>query len=312
MKISILGAGRVGSTLAYTIVLKQLCEHLVIASRDERKALGDALDLQHALSFFARPMTIEACALEAVADSDIVVITCSVPADARFTSRMQLGPGNVALFRQLIPGIAVRNPEALLVVITNPVDVMTLHATRLSGFSPDRVMGVGTLVDSARFRTLLSQREHIHPDDLRAYVLGEHGPSQFPVLGNAQAGGEPIRDSPEHRDVLRQVTDAGFQVYRLKGYTNYAIAAATCLVLEAIVFDEHRTIPLATYFDEWIGIRENCFSIPVVVGRKGIIRHLRPRLNRRERRQLESAAAAVKQAIRSLLGDVGIAPTPST
>ncbi|MCU0736413.1 MAG: lactate dehydrogenase, partial [Methylotetracoccus sp.] len=183
------------------------------------------------------------------------------------------------------------------VIITNPIDVMTYLATVLSGFPPHRVMGVGTLVDSARFRTLLSQEIHIHPDDLRAYVLGEHGPHQFPVLSHAQAGGEPIRATPAHRQLFRQVIDAGFEVYRLKGYTNYAIATATCLVLESIVFDQCRTMPLSTCFEEWMGIRDNCFSIPVVLGRQGIVRHLQPKLSRAEYGKLQRVAAAVRQTI---------------
>jgi len=165
-------------------------------------------------------------------------------------------------------------------------------------------MGVGTLVDSARFRALLSQEEHIHPDDLRAYILGEHGANQLPILSSAEAGGEPLDDTPIHRQLFAQVTEAGFEVYRLKGYTNHAIATATCMVIEAVVFDEYRTMPLVTRFDDWMGIRDNCFSIPVVVGRTGIIRHLHPELNDSERQTLLTAATAIKSAIVSLVPDL--------
>jgi len=304
MKIAIIGTGRVGSTLAYCLVLKQLCQHLVIAGRTGQKARGDALDLQHTLAFGSRPMQIEACANDAVSACDIVVVTASVPTEAAFTSRMQLGEGNVALFRQLIPVLAANNPDALLLILSNPVEVMTYAASRLSGFAPARVMGVGTLVDSARFRALLSKQAHIHPNDLRTYVLGEHGPHQFPVLGNAQAGGELIGDTPAHRQLFNQVIQAGFEVHRLKGYTNHAIATAAAMVIEAIVYDEYRTMPLATQFDEWMGIADNCFSIPVVVGRSGVIRPLRPELNELEQRDLQAAADAVKNALASLVPDL--------
>lgn len=297
MKVAILGTGRVGSALAHALVLKQLGDHLVIAGRNAAQALGDALDLQHALSFCPRPMTIEAAATEQVRDCDIVVVTSSIPADASCPSRLELGAGNSALFRQLIPGIASRNPRCLLIIITNPVDVMTHLATTVSGFAPARVMGIGTLVDSARFRTLLSREIHIHPDDLRAYVLGEHGPHQFPVLGHAQAGGEPIGATATHRELFGQVVHAGLEVHRLKGYTNFAIASAACLVLESIMFDQCRTMPLATCFEEWMGVRDNCFSIPVVVGRQGILRHLRPKLSAAETRELRRSAVAVRESI---------------
>ena len=301
MKIAIIGTGRVGSTLAYALVIKQLCDHLVIAGRTLERAMGDALDLQHTLAFCTRPMQIGACTNDEVKDVDIIVITASVPTTTPLTSRLQLGEENLALFRRLIPILAANNPNALLVIVSNPVDVMTYAAYKFSEFPPQRVMGVGTLLDSARYRALLSQAEKIHPDDLRTFILGEHGPNQFPVLSNAQAGGEPIRDTPAHQVIFKQVIEAGFDVYQFKGFTNHAIATAVTMVIEAIVFDEYRTMPLATWFDEWLGIRDNCFSIPVVVGRAGIIRRLHPELNDRERLQLEAAAASVKRSITGLM-----------
>jgi L-lactate dehydrogenase len=305
MKIAIIGTGRVGSSIAYALVLKQSCDHLVIAGRSYEKAKGDALDLQHTLAFCSRPMSIEACANEQVMDADIIVMTASVASDGQiFKSRLQLGDKNTAMFRELIPMLAANNPNAVLIIVTNPVDVMTYAASKLSGFMPNRVMGVGTLVDSARFRALLSHEEHIHPDDLRTYILGEHGPNQLPILSSAEAGGELLRDTPRHRELFTQVIEAGFEVYRLKGYTNRAIATATCMVIEAVVFDEYRTMPLATRFNDWMGIRDNCFSIPVVVGRSGIIRHLHPEMNDDEQQTLRTAAVTIKSTIVSLIPDL--------
>jgi L-lactate dehydrogenase len=305
MKIAIIGTGRVGSSIAYALVLKQTCDHLVIAGRSHDKARGDALDLQHTLAFNSRPIHIEACTNGQVRDADIIVVTASVDTNGQvLTSRMQLGNENILLFRELIPMLAANNPNAILIIVTNPVDVMTYAASLWSGFLPNRVMGIGTLVDSARFRTLLSQEMHIHPDDLRTYILGEHGPNQLPILSSAEAGGERIQDTPRHRELFNQVIKAGFEVYHLKGYTNHAIASATCMVIEAIVFDENRTMPLATRFDEWMGIQDNCFSIPVVVGRKGIIRHLHPEMNVEERESLRIAAAAIKENIVSFIPGV--------
>lgn len=305
MKIAIIGTGRVGSSVAYALVLKQFCHHLVIAGRSHEKARGDALDLQHTLAFCSRPMRIDACTNEQVIDADIIVITASVDTEGQvITSRIQLGNKNAAMFRKLIPVLAANNPDAVLIVVTNPVDVMTYAASKLSGFLPNRVMGVGTLVDSARFRTMLSQEVHIHPGDLRTYILGEHGPNQFPILSSAEAGGERIRDTPRHRELFTQVIEAGFEVYRLKGYTNHAIATATCMVVEAVAFDESRTMPLATRFDDWMGIQDNCFSIPVVVGRGGIIRHLYPEMNDDEQQNLQTAATVIKSSIISLIPDL--------
>lgn len=301
MKITIIGTGQVGSTIAYAVVLKGLCNHLVLAGRNITKAQGDALDLQHTLSFCERPMTIESSAIEAVNDSDILVITASVRGKERMSDRMELGAGNVKLFRKMIPILVQNNPAAIIVIITNPVDVLTYLTTQIAGLPSSRIMGIGTLVDSARFRVLLSVEEQIHPDDLRTYILGEHGPNQFPVFSNAFVGGERIVDNSAHRKIFEEVTDAGFDVYNLKGYTNYAIATAACEVLKTIVFDDHRTMPLSTYFREWQGVEDNCFSIPVVVGRTGIIRHLHPKLNQVEKTALEKTAKLMKKNINRLI-----------
>lgn len=301
MKITIIGTGQVGSTIAYAVVLRGLCNHLVLASRNITKARGDALDLQHTLSFCERPMTIESSTTEDVKDSDILVITASVRGKGKLTERMELGAGNVKLFRKMIPVLIQNNPAAIIVIITNPVDVLTYLTTQIAGLPSSRIMGIGTLVDSARFRVLLSIEEQIHPDDLRTYILGEHGPNQFPVFSNAFAGSERIVDNPAHRNIFEDVTKAGFDVYNLKGYTNYAIATATCEVLKTIVFDDHRTMPLSIYFREWQGVEDNCFSIPVVVGRTGVIRHLHPKLNQVEKAALEKTAKSMKKNINWLI-----------
>lgn len=313
MKIAIIGTGNVGSTIAYALVLKGLCNHLVLANRNVTKAQGDTLDLQHALTFCERAMLIESSAIGKVSDSDILVITSSVPLTGKMSSRMELGPVNVELFRRLIPDLAHNNPRAIFIIISNPVDILTYLVNQLIAIPASKIMGVGTLVDSARFRALLSVQEQIHPDDLRAYILGEHGPSQFPVFSNASAGSEQIVDNPAHRKLFNEVSNAGFEVVKLKGYTNYAIATAACEVIRAIVFDSHRTMPISTYFKEWQGIEDNCFSIPVVVGRAGIIRHLHPDLNHAERKALEKTAQIVKShAIRLLCSEAGTPVQPET
>lgn len=301
MKIAIIGMGRVGETLAYSIVMRGLCDHLILCNRTASTATGDAMDLQHSLAFCQHSMKISSGEIAQAKDADIVVITASISMSKTMSSRTELGLVNVALFRELVPLIASNNPDAVLVIVSNPVDALTYLTTKLSGFAASRVIGVSTLIDSARFRVMLSQVEKIHPDDLRAYVVGEHGPNQFPIFSQAIVGCESINDNPLHREIFDQVTDAGFEVYHNKGYTNFAIANACTEVLRTIVSDAHRTMPLCTYFDEWLGITNNCFSIPVVVGRRGIIRYLYPALNKREQQDLNSNAKKIKATISTLL-----------
>jgi L-lactate dehydrogenase len=302
MKTAIVGIGHVGSTLAFTLVEKGLCNHLLLANRNLTRAQGEALDLQHTLPFCARGMQIEACPVEGVADCDLVVLTLSATTQGKLSNRLQLAEANIKLFKQVIPDLATRNPACIMLIVSNPVDILTYYVNRITPLPASRIIGIGTLIDSARFRALLSAEEKIHPADLRAYILGEHGPNQFPVFSHASAGGELIADNSAHRNIFNEVSDAGFDVYHLKGYTNFAIASATCEVIQSIVYDDHRTMPLSTYFDEWLGIRDNCFSIPVVLGKKGIIRHLYPDLNSTEKQALKKTATHMHKCFQQFLG----------
>lgn len=299
MKISIIGIGRVGSTLAYTTVMKGLCDELVLHNHNLSVALGDAYDLQHALPFLHRQMWVHSGEMDETSHSDIIAVCASVPMTRDMSSRMELLAGNVALFDELIPALAVRSPEAKFVIVSNPVDILTYLTIKLSGFPPARVMGISTLMDSARYRSMLSAELSIHPDDLRAYILGEHGPNQFPALSVAEVGGEKIEDNAAHRNMFEMAVKAGFDVFRFKGHTNYAVAMAAAYAVEAIAFDTHRTMPLSVLIDGYLGITDVCLSIPVVVGANGIVRVMHPELNQQETEALRRAAAVVRQGIQS-------------
>lgn len=297
MKVSIIGMGRVGSTLAYTIVMKELCDELILVNRRPEVAIGDAKDLQHALPFVERQIRIDAGSPERTANSDIVIICASARTPEKMRSRRELGPPNAAIFKTLIPDIARYSPDAKLIIVTNPVDALTYLAITLSGFPPTRVLGTGTLIDSARFRSMLAAEVKIHPDDLRAYILGEHGPAQFPALSFAQAGGEAIEDNEARRRMFDQAVQAGFDVYHHKGYTNYTIALATAFIVESIAFNRRHTMPISTLIAGYQGVRDVCLSVPVVVGREGIVRVLQPELNPQEIAGFHASAAAVRESI---------------
>jgi len=208
MKIAIVGIGRVGSTLAYTRVIRGLCDELILINRRREIAEGDAHDLRHAVAFVDRRIEVYAGDIADSTGADIIAICASVPLQEKTTDRLALGPGNAELFRQLIPQLAEVSPNAVFLVLTNPVDIMTYLTIQLSGLPPWRVMGTGTLIDSARFREMLSDEIGIHPDDLRAYILGEHGPHQFPALSQAQVAGERIEDNEKRRQMFRDAVEA--------------------------------------------------------------------------------------------------------
>lgn len=296
MKLSIIGIGRVGAALAHNVVLRELVDELVLINRTHETAMGEALDLTHALSFVDRRSVVRAGRIEDMAGSNIVAITASVPTPPEGVPRTHLAEGNAALLRELVPPIAAACPDAKLVLVTNPVDTMTWLTIKLSGFDPSRVIGTGTLVDSARFRTMLSAEVGIHPDDLRAYILGEHGDTQFPALSTALAGGVRISDNALVPDVFERTVRAGYEVFAHKGHTSYAIAGAAALIIESIALDSRRTMPVSAYIDDYEGASDVCLSLPCVIGCDGIHKVLHPPFDTTERAAWQKSAAAVRDA----------------
>jgi L-lactate dehydrogenase len=222
--------------------------------------------------------------------------------------RADLAAGNRPLFREWVPALATLSPDARLLVITNPVDAMTLWALEDSGFPDHRVMGIGTLIDSARFRMELSRQYAIHPEDLRAYVLGEHGPTQFAAMSVASAGGELIQDRELARRLLDRQAASAHEIMSTKGYTNFAIASATTLVVDSIAHDRHRTIPVSVKMDGYYGVSGVCLSVPCVIGSRGIERILKPQLDESEQNQFRRCAEAVAAQMTrpvSLISDAG-------
>lgn len=300
MKVTILGPGKVGMVLAYTLALRGIAREILLVGADRKKAEGEALDLNHSLAFQTIPVKVRAGDIEAAEGSEVVAVCASVPTPTVLVTRNVLAQGNVDLMRILLPKVAAVAPDSKLVMVANPVDVLTWQALELTGFPPERVMGTGTLVDSIRFRELLSVMLHIHPDDLRAYILGEHGEHQFPAMSVAQAGGERIDDTPERRDLCERAKHFGIEVFKKKGNTCYAIGQAASYIIEAILLDEKRTVPISVKIDDYLGVRDVCLSVPVVVGRRGVERYLQPALNANEAAQFRAAALAVRKVIDAL------------
>ena len=298
MKISIIGMGQVGATLAYTLLLRELADELVLVDRNISIAEGEALDLEHAEAFTGHPVIVRAGSINETANSDIIVMCCSVPWNPNYKSRFEIGRDNLKIFRQTVPSLAKASPKAKLLVITNPIDVMTYHAIKLSGFEANRVFGTGTLIDSARFRTMLSKKMKIHPDDLRAYILSEHGDSQFPVFSLAVAGGTRIVENDATMEVFHKTTQAGFEIVNRKGHTSYAISMAAILVIEAIVWDTHRTMPLSVLINGFLGIKDVCLSLPVVVGNNGVSQVLEPAFGPDEKNNFARCAKIIQDAIK--------------
>lgn len=298
--MTIVGPGKVGMVLAYTLVLRGVAREVLLVGADKVKAEGEALDLTHAQAFQQVPVKVRAGEIEDAAGSGVVAICASVPMPPGLLTRNALAQGNADLMKDLLPRVAEIAPDCILLMVTNPVDVLTWQALELTGFPRERVMGTGTLVDSIRFRELLSEMLAIHPDDLRAYILGEHGEHQFPAMSVAQAGGERIEDTPERRALCERAKNFGIEVFRKKGNTCYAIGQAAAYIIESILLDEKRTVPLSVKVDGYLGVEGVCLSMPVVVGKRGVERFLHPDLNPIEAEQFRAAARAVREVIEGL------------
>ncbi len=275
---------------------------------DARRAAaeGHAMDLNHGLSF-VRPIRVYAGEFADLAGAEVIVI-CAGVAQQPGESRMDLVGRNADLFRDLVPQIVQHNREAVLLVVTNPVDVLTCLTLKYSGLPKEQVIGSGTALDSARFRYLLGQYLRIDPRSVHAQILGEHGDSEVPIWSTANIGGVPLAefcamtgreyDPAAMRNIFEQVRNAAYQLIERKGVSNYAIGLALTRVIEAVLHDEQRAIPLSTLVQDYYGISEVCFSLPCIVGKSGVKHVLRPHLSPEEVAGLRQSAELIKDVIR--------------
>lgn len=300
MKITIVGTGRVGSAIAFAATINPLASELLLLNRTRQKAEGDAIDLANASAMQNSNMRIRAGDVPDSAGSDIIVFTASVPYGDPNRKRGDLAADNRAVLQHWIGPLAEASPEAILIMVSNPVDALTYAAIRLSGFPPQRVIGTGTLLDSVRYRALLSAELGIHPEDIRAYILGEHGDTQFAAHSLAMTGGERFYPSDTSTKLFRQTVNMGYEVAGLKGHTNYGIALATMMIVDSIVYDLRHTLPVSLLVDGFLGVEDVCLSLPAVIGRAGITRVLNPPLSAEEQEAFKASAEAVKASIRAM------------
>ena len=276
-RIAIIGAGAVGSTIAYATMLNGLAHEIVLSDVVARKAEAEAKDLMHG-SMFVRSVNIAAGSLSDCKGSAIVVITAGAKQKVGQT-RLELAAANTNLFRELIPGILDAAPEALILVVSNPVDVLTYVAAKLSA-RPQRVLGSGTVLDTSRFRSLLARRLNVAVSNVHAYIVGEHGDSEVPLWSSAQVANVPLRSfsSPsclplterDRREIFHDVRDAAAQVIAAKGATNWAVGLAVVRILEAILRDEQSILTVSSLLSGYHGIENVCISVPSLVGRTGV------------------------------------------
>ncbi len=311
MKIGIVGAGLVGATAAYALVMRGIGRQIVLVDRNEARARAEADDLLHAVPF-AHPLDVVAGGYSDLVGARVVILSAGVGQRPGET-RLQLLARNAAVFREIVPAVLEHAPEAVLIVATNPVDVMTHLAARFAaerGVPRSHVLGSGTTLDTARFRTLLGRRLGVDAAHVHAYVVGEHGDSEVLTWSIATVGGLPLADMAERHgvpfdDAMRREIDAAvrgaaYAIILGKGATYYGVGSALARVVGAVLGDQRSVLTVCSPEAEVAGVRDVTVSLPRLVGGAGVLETLPLVLPPEEERALAGSAGVVRTAIGDL------------
>ena len=304
MKVGVVGVGFVGSTGAYAIALRGAASELVLVDLNTNLARAQAEDILHATPF-AAPVRIVGGGYPQLEGAGLVVLACGVGQRPGET-RLQLLERNVKVFQSVVPQVLKYAPQTILLVVSNPVDVITQIVTRISGLLPGRVIGSGTILDTARFRALLGEHLGVAPQSVHAYVLGEHGDSEVLVWSSAKVGGVPLLDfaegsgRPLTEEMKSRIDDgvrrAAYRIIEGKGATYYGIGAGIARIARAIRDDERAVLTISILIPEVEGLEEVTLSIPCVVGAMGVSARLAPALSDGEHAALRKSAEILKEA----------------
>ena len=307
-KIVIVGAGFVGTTFAYSLIIRGLVSQIAIIDIDKERAEGEVMDLNHSLPF-AYPVKIWSGDYSDCKDADIIVIAVDKGQKIE-QSRLELAKGNFEIMKQIIPEITKYNQDCILLVVSNPLDAMTYAALKLSGFPKNRVMGSGTILDTARLRYLLGEYLGVDPRNVHAYIIGEHGDSEVPVWSLANVAGMHIKDYclicnvpydlRRLNELFLSVKNAGYEIIRRKGRTYYAVASGLTKIVESIVRDENSVLTVSCHLQDYYGINEVCLSVPAVVNSQGIREIIRLPLDEDEKERFRASANIIRTVVNSL------------
>jgi len=295
-KIAIIGAGSVGTTTAYALILQNTAAEIILVDSNEVRCRGEVLDLSDALPL-SQTTTIYSGSFADAGQADIIIITAGArqkPGE----SRTELLATNKQVITSIITQIKPINPQAIIIVVSNPLDVLTLHAQELAGLPRNQIFGTGTLLDSLRLRKMIAQKIAVAEESIHAYILGEHGDTQFPAWSMAHVDGVPLAQFPMLNNnildgITQQARDKAYEIIASKGATFFGIAACVSKICQAILFDQKLVLPLSTYQEKY-GV---CLSMPCVLGKNGIEKQLDIALTGKELEKLEASAAALREMI---------------
>ncbi len=310
-KISVIGCGNVGMRYAYALIIKGIVRELVLVDIDKDRLEGEVLDLSHTAPYTS-PINIIAGDYEDIKNSDLIVITVGSKQKPG-ENRIELLENNVKLYKKIIPKIYSIEPNAIYLVVSNPVDIMSYVTYKISNKNSNEVLGSGTSLDTARFRYSLSKYCNVNAKNVHAYILGEHGDSEFPVWSSALVGGSIIKEyckifqnddiqsyNEDLNSIFEEVRNSAYKIIEKKGETSYGIGLDLAIITKAIVNNENTILPVSTLIQDFYGVNDLFLSIPSVINRSGISRVLKIELNKQEEKEFIKSATKLKNIINKL------------
>ena len=305
-KIAIIGAGFVGSTAAYACLIEEAASEIALIDVNKEKAEGEAMDLQHGMQFKPNTKISFGNDYGLCKDAKIVVITAGAHQKPGET-RIDLVNKNSAIFKEMIPKITENNQDCILLVVSNPLDVLTYLTLKYSKFPKNKVIGSGTILDTARFRYMLGQYFEVSPNSVHAYIMGEHGDSSFPVWSTANIAGVSLKNFKKYSKksmdkIYAETKNAAYEVIAKKGATYYAIGLGVSKIVKTILSNQNEVLALSSYLADYQGISDVCLSVPTIVNRDGIKEHIKMPLNFWEKRQLRKSSGIIKKVIKECTG----------
>lgn len=304
-KAAMIGCGFVGSASVYALMQSGIFSEIVLIDANQTKAEGEALDIAHGVSL-ARPMKIYAGTYDDIVDASVIIITAGA-AQKPGETRLDLVHKNVGIFKSIIPEISKRGCEGILLIVANPVDILTYAALKISGFPPERVMGSGTVLDTARFKYLLGEHLQIDHRNVHAFIIGEHGDSEIATWSCANVSSIPIHNFCEMRGffdheketakIADEVRNAAYEIIEKKGATYYGIGMAVTRICTAIARDEKSVLSVSTLLSGHYGIEDVCLSMPSLVGASGVECIVPLELSEEEQVALYKSSQALKKIV---------------
>ncbi len=307
-KVAMIGCGFVGSTTAFALMQSGLFSEMILIDADQDRAEGEALDISHGTPF-ARPMKIYAGTYQDLVDAAVIIITAGANQKPDET-RLDLVNKNTKIMRAVIQEIMKYGCEGILLVVSNPVDILTYEALKISGLPKNRVIGSGTVLDTGRLKSELAEHLGVDSRSIHAFIIGEHGDSEIAAFSSANVSGVPLNDVCEMRgyfhheaamrEIAQTVKNSAYEIIDKKKATYYGIAMAVRRICEAIVRDEKSILPVSVMLEDFYGLKDVVLSMPAIVGANGAEGLMPITLNEEERKQLEASANVLKEVITSV------------